>query len=100
MTRCVYDIDVHAFVVNGPVLGKYGDTAFTLDVVGIHHAFGNMLVRGKGACLMQQLVHERRLPMVDVGDDCDIAYGSKHNNPGKALNWNARAEVRKKKGKR
>ena len=33
MARRIDNIDVHAFVVDGAVFRKYGDTALALDVV-------------------------------------------------------------------
>jgi hypothetical protein len=44
-----------------------------LEVVGVHHALGDALVFAEGAGLLQQLVDERGLAMVDVGDDGDVA---------------------------
>jgi hypothetical protein len=56
-------------------LGENGDAALLFEVVGIHHAFGDALVLAEGARLLQQLVDERGLAVVDVGDDGDIAHG-------------------------
>ena len=44
-----------------------------LDVVRVHDPLGDLLVRGEGAGLAQQLVDQRGLAMVDVGDDGDVA---------------------------
>ena len=49
-----------------------------LEVVGVHHALGHLLVRGEGAGLAQQLVDQRGLAVVDVGDDGDVAKGAGH----------------------
>jgi hypothetical protein len=49
------------------------DAALALDVAGIHHAFGDLLVRAKGAAGPEQSIDEGRLPVIDVGDDGDIA---------------------------
>ena len=47
--------------------------ALALDVVAVHHPLGDVLVLGERACLDQQLVDERGLAVVDVGDDGDVA---------------------------
>ena len=78
MARRIDDIDMHAFVIDRAVLCKNSDAALALDIVGVHHAFGDVLMRGERAGLMQQLIHQRRLAMIDVGDDRDIAQGARH----------------------
>ncbi len=55
------------------VFGQDGDPALALQIVGIHHPFGNLLVFPKGVGLAQQAVDQRGFAMVDVGDDGDIA---------------------------
>ena len=54
-------------------LGEDGDAALALEVVRIHHPFGDPLVLAERAGLLQQPVDERRLAVVDVGDDGDVA---------------------------
>jgi len=78
MARSIDDVDVRAGVVDRAVLGENGDAALALDVVRIHHALDQMLVRGERAGLAQQLVDQRGLAVVDVGDDRDIADCSRH----------------------
>ena len=39
----------------------------------VHHALGDLLVLAEGAGLAQQLVDQRGLAVVDVGDDGDVA---------------------------
>ena len=53
--------------------GEDGDAALAFEVAGIHHALGDALVLAEGAGLLQQAVDERRLAVVDVGDNGDIA---------------------------
>ena len=74
----VDDVDVHARVVDRAVLGEDGDPALALEIVRIHHALRRALVGGEGAGLLQQTVDERRLAVVDVGDDGDVADGAWH----------------------
>jgi len=62
--------------------------ALALEVVRVHDALLDVLVRGKGARLLQQFVDQRGLAVVDVGDDGDVAQGARHGAPirkGRAL---------------
>ena len=54
-------------------LGEDGDPAFLFEVAGIHGALFDALVLAEGAGLAEELVYQRGLAMVDVGDDRDIA---------------------------
>ena len=72
----VDDVDVRAFVRDRAVLGEDGDAALALEVVRVHHALDQVLVRGERAGLAQQLVDQRGLAVVDVGDDGDVADGT------------------------
>jgi hypothetical protein len=60
------------------VLREDGDPALALEVVGIHHPLDEVLVRGEGARLLQQLVDQGRFAVVDVGDDGDVSEGPGH----------------------
>ena len=55
------------------VLGEDGDAALALEVVGVHDALGDLLVGAEHAALAEQRVDQRRLAVVDVGDDGDVA---------------------------
>ncbi len=77
----VHDVDVHALVVHRRVLGEDGDAALLLDVAGVHDALDDVLVRGEGAGLLQELVDQRGLAVVDVGDDGDVAKRARHGVP-------------------
>src|SRR5690606_16101697 len=52
-----------------------GDSLFPLDVSGIHDPVGHRLVGAEDPRLTEHVVDERRLAMVDVGDDGDVAKG-------------------------
>ena len=69
----VHDVDLHAVVVHGGVLGQDRDAALALQVVGVHHAVLDLLVLAEHASLLQHFVHQRGLAVVDVGDDGDVA---------------------------
>ncbi len=77
----VDDVDVHAQVVDRGVLREDRDAALALDVVRVHDALDEMLVGGKGAGLLQELVDQRGLAVVDVGDDGDVAKRARHEDP-------------------
>ena len=63
------DVDLHAVVTDARGLGENRDSPLPLEIVGIHDAFGDFFVGSENAALAQHGVHERRLAVVDVGDD-------------------------------
>ena len=69
----VDDIDAHVLPHHRRRLGENGDPALALEVVRIHHPFGDALIVAERARLLQEPVDERCLAVVDVGDDGDIA---------------------------
>ena len=73
VARRVDDVDEHVLVVDGGVLGEDGDAALALEVRVVHRALGHPLVRAEDAALVEQRVHQRRLAVVDVRDDGDVA---------------------------
>ena len=60
-------------VADGSVLGEDGDAALFLEVVRVHDALVDLLVRTDGPGLLEEGVDERGLAMVDVRDDRDVA---------------------------
>ncbi len=50
------DVDMGVAVLDRAVLGNDGDAALALDVVAVHDPLGDVLMRGKGPCLAQELV--------------------------------------------
>ena len=60
-------------VVHPGVLGQDRDALLTLQVAGVHGALVDVLVRSEGTGLPQHGVHQRRLAVVDVGDDRHVA---------------------------
>ena len=59
--------------LNRGVLGEDRDALLALQVARVHDALVDVLVLAERAGLPEHGVDERRLPVVDVGDDCDIA---------------------------
>ncbi len=78
----VDDVDAGAVVLDRAVLGDDGDAALTLQIVGIHDALGELFMRGERAGLLQQTVDERRLAVIDVRNDGDVADGLAHEGGG------------------
>ena len=69
----VDDVDLHILVLDRAVLGKNGDAALALLIVGVEHALVNLLVLTEHAGGIQHAVDHRGLAVVDVGDNRDIA---------------------------
>ena len=73
MARRVDDVDQEILVVDGRVLGHDRDAALPLELVAVHGALGHALVGAERAALVQQRIDERRLAVIDVRDDGDVA---------------------------
>ena len=69
----VDDVDLDALVLDGDVLGKDGDAALALLVVGVENAILHLLVGTEGIRRTQELVAQRGLAVVDMGDDCYVS---------------------------
>ena len=72
--RGIDDIDLHAVVVDGRVLGQYRDAPLFFEVVRIHHARDKLLVQPECPRLPEHMINERRLAVIDVRDDSDVTY--------------------------
>ena len=73
VARRVDDVELHAVVADRGVLGEDGDALLALEVHRVHDAVVDVLVGAEGAALPQHRVDQRRLAVVDVGDDGDVA---------------------------
>ena len=73
VARCVDDVERHVAVAHRGVLREDRDALLALEVVRVHHPFGDVLVGAEGARLPQQTVDERGLAVIDVRDDRDVA---------------------------
>ena len=69
----VDDVDLDAAVAHRGVLGQDGDALFPLQVVGVQDPLDDGLVVAEGARLAEHGVDQRRLAVVDVGHDGDVA---------------------------
>ena len=73
VARRIDNVDARAVPDDRGDLSEDGDAALALEIVGIHSALGHPLVLAEGARLLEKPVDEGRLPMVDMGNDGDIA---------------------------
>jgi hypothetical protein len=71
--RRVDDVELHPTDADGRVLREDGDPLLALEIHRVHDAFVDVLVLAEGSGLPQQCVDERRLAVVDMGDDRNIA---------------------------
>ena len=69
VARGVDDIDFDSFIGDGDVLGENGDAALALQVVVVQDQLAQVLRLTYQVGLVNHPVHERRLAVVDVGDD-------------------------------
>jgi hypothetical protein len=68
----VDDVDLDAAVHHGGVLGQDRDALLALEFVRVEDQLADVLVGAEEPALLQQPVDERRLAVVDVGDDRDV----------------------------
>ncbi len=73
VARRVDDVDAGVLPLDGRNLRKDGYAALAFQIVRIHRAFGHALVLAERAGLFQEHVDERRLAMIDVGNNGDVA---------------------------
>ena len=69
----VDDVDLHALVGDGDVLGQDRDAALAFQVVGVENLLADQLRFAEPAALAQHAIDQPRLAVVDVGDDGDVA---------------------------
>ena len=69
----VDNIDFGVAVENACVLGKNRDSALFFLVVAIHDPLWDLLMLFKNFRLFEEVIEESGLPVVNVGDDRDIA---------------------------
>ena len=72
VTRRVDDVHAIAVPLESGVLGPNGDPFFALQIHRIHHSLLDLLIGAEGAGLAQELVDERGLAVVDVGNDGNV----------------------------
>ncbi len=73
VARRIDDVDARVLPDDGGALGKDGDPALALQVIGIHGAFSDALPLAEGARLLEHFVDEGGLAVVDVSDNGDVS---------------------------
>ena len=73
VARRVDDVQLHAADADGGVLGEDRDPLLALEIHRVHDTLVDVLVLTERARLPEQRVDERRLAVIDVGDDRDVA---------------------------
>ena len=91
VTGRVDDVHLHIADADGGVLGEDRDPLLALQVVGVHHPLRQLDAGVELPRLPQQRVDERRLAVIAVGDDGDVA---------DVLADGARADLRGREGGR
>ncbi len=86
--RRVHDVDLGVAPAHRGVLGEDRDAPLPLQRIGIQHALHHLLAGAEDARLAQHHVHESGLPVVDMGDDGDVA--DVHRN---RAGWEPRCRV-------
>ena len=73
VARGVDDVDLGALVGEGDVFGEDGDAAFALEIVRVENAIALELGVAEQTGLAHEGVDEGGFPVVNVGDDGDVA---------------------------
>ena len=74
MARGINDVNLYIIIMNSCIFGQNRDAPLPLDVIGVHNTLCDFLVFPEHTALFQQLVHNRCLAVVDMGDNRDISY--------------------------
>ena len=73
VARRIYNIDFGIGPPNRSILRQDRNSALTLQRVRVHDALGHLLIGTEHPRLAEHLVHQRGFPMIDVGNDGDVA---------------------------
>ncbi|MPN60618.1 hypothetical protein SDC9_208347 [bioreactor metagenome] len=73
MSGGVDHVDLGVAVFDADVFRKDGDAAFALQVVAVEKALGDDFIFAEDFSLPHDLVDQRGLAVVNVGDDCDVS---------------------------
>ena len=69
----IHDVDLDVAESHRRVLGQDRDALLPLEIHGVHHPLGHVLVRPERAGLPQHGVHQGGLAVIDVGHDGHVA---------------------------
>ena len=71
--RCIHETDRLVLVVDGRILRRNRDAPLTLQIIGVENTIVHLLIGTEDIRLLQHAVEEGRLPVIDVGDDGNVA---------------------------
>ena len=71
----VDDVDLDIFPDHGTVFRGDGNAALTFQIHAVHDPVRHLLALAKQTALAEHMVHQGGLPVVDVGDNGNIAQG-------------------------
>ncbi len=71
--RSVHDVELHTSMADGGVLREDGDPLLAFEIHRVHHALIDLLIGAEHSRLPQHPVDERRLAVVDMSDDREVA---------------------------
>ncbi len=74
VARRVDDIDFVPAIIDRYVLGENGDTPFAFEVVVVQNQLAGFFVVSEKVALKNHLIDQRRLAVIDMGDNRNIAY--------------------------
>jgi len=77
----IHDVDFYVVVPDGGVLGQNRDAALALQFVGIHDSLDDGFIGAKRPALAEHGIYQRGFPMINVGDDGDVAYRRVQGGP-------------------
>ena len=72
MARRVDDVDLHTLVRDGDILGQDRDPTLPFQIVRIENLLARKLRFAELPALAQHTVDQRRLSMIDVGNDGNV----------------------------
>ena len=72
MARRVDDVDPRIIPHHRGALRQDGDATLLLQVVAVQRPIRHLLMLPERARLAEQLVHQRGLPVIDMGDNSDV----------------------------
>jgi len=72
VTRRVDQVNPNPLEADAGLLGVDRDAAFALQILAVHHPFGDFLVLAKRTGLAQETVEQSRLAVVDMRDDREV----------------------------
>ena len=73
VSRSVDHIDLYSLIIDADILRENGDASFAFQFVVVENEVACLLVLAEQIAGQQHLVHERRLSMIDVCNDCNVS---------------------------